>query len=155
MFIIMHQCAQPPPPPHPGLLRVICLPRHSRGGAFANFALPRGPGICQPRGHLRAFDTHAVSYKNITRQKVLLEKKQIGSPVKDRNKLKRVVKACSRFYAYLPSLLFKPELHSGNRGYRCESTCFGYWIKFLLILFQEHPFIFIQLFITYNVTALY
>ena len=94
-----------PPPPHPGLLRVICLPRHSRGGAFANFALPRGPGICQPRGHLRAFDTHAVSYKNITRQKVLLEKKQIGSPVKDRNKLKRVVKACSRFYAYLPSLL--------------------------------------------------
>ena len=45
-------------------------------------------------------------------QKVLLEKKQIGSSIKDRNKLKRVVKACSRFYACVSSLLIKPELHS-------------------------------------------
>ena len=29
----------------------------------------------QPPGHSRAFDTHAVSYQNITTQKVLLEKK--------------------------------------------------------------------------------
>ena len=28
------------------------------------------PGICQPR----AFDTHAVSYQNITPQRILLEK---------------------------------------------------------------------------------
>ena len=56
---------------------------------------------------------HAVSYQNITTQKVLLEKTQIGcSSVKDRNKLKRVVKACSRFYACISSLLIKPELHS-------------------------------------------
>ena len=137
-------CAQAPPPPF-GLLRGIC-----------KFCTARGPGICQPPGHSRAFDTHAVSYQNITTQKVLLEKKQIGSSVKDRNKLKRVVKACSRFYAYISSLLFKPELHSENRSYGCESTCFGYWIKSLLILFEEHPFIFIeQLFITYNSTALY
>ena len=53
------------------------------------------------------------------------------------------VKACSRFYAYISSLLIKPELHSENRSYRCESTCFGYWIKFLLILYEEHLFIFI------------
>ena len=53
-----------------------------------------------------------VSYQNITTQRVLLEKKQIGSSVKDRNKLKRVVKACSRFYACISSLLIKPELHS-------------------------------------------
>ena len=70
------------------------------------------PGICQPRGHSRPFDTHAVSYQNITTQKVLLEKKQIGSSVKDRNKLKRVVKACSRFYACISSLLIKPKLRS-------------------------------------------
>ena len=38
--------------------------------------------------------------------------KQIGSSVKDRNKLERVVKACSRFYACISSLLIKPELHS-------------------------------------------
>ena len=39
------------------------------------------------------------------------KKKQIGSPVRDRNKLKRVVKACSRFYTCISSLLIKPELH--------------------------------------------
>ena len=68
--------------------------------------------ICQPRGHSQAFDTHAVSYQNITAQKVLLEKRQIDSSVKDRNKLNRVVKACSRFYACNSSLLIKPEFHS-------------------------------------------
>ena len=45
------------------------------------------------------------------------------------------------------------ELHRENWSYRCESMCFGYWIKFLLILLQEHPFI--LLFVTYNVTAFY
>ena len=43
------------------------------------------PGICQPRDHSRAFDMHAVSYQNITIHMILLEKKQIGSSVKDRN----------------------------------------------------------------------
>ena len=37
---------------------------------------------------------------------------QIGSHLKDRKKLKRFVKACSRFYACISSLLIKPELHS-------------------------------------------
>ena len=105
-FICSHL---PPPPPHFGLLARLVSPE---GGAFSNFALPRGPGICQPRGHSRAFDMHAVSYQNITTRKVLLEEKQIGSSVKDRNKLKRVQKACSRFYACISSLLFRPELHS-------------------------------------------
>ena len=59
-------CTQPPPPHLPRLLRGICA-----------------------RGHYRAFDTHAVSYQNITTQK-------------DRNKLKRVVvKACCRFLCRL------------------------------------------------------
>ena len=44
-------------------------------GAFANFVLPGGPSICQPRGHSRAFDTHAVSYQNITMRRILLGKK--------------------------------------------------------------------------------
>ena len=46
------------------------------------FCSARGPGICHPRGYSRAFDTHAVSYQNITTQRILLEKKQIGSSVK-------------------------------------------------------------------------
>ena len=55
---------------------------------------------------------HVLSYQNMSTQKVLLEKKQIGSSIKDRNKLKRVVKACSGFYACISSLLIKPELRS-------------------------------------------
>ena len=104
-------CAQSPPPP-PGLLRGICTPCQSRGWGICKFCTAWGPGIRQPRGHSRGFDTHAVSYQNITTQKILLEKRQIGSSVKDRNKLKRVVKACSRFYACVSSLLIKSELHS-------------------------------------------
>ena len=75
----------PPPPCLKWLLRGICLPCQSRGWGICKFCTARGPGICQPQGHSRAFDTHAV--QNITTQKVLLEKKQIGSSVKDRNKL--------------------------------------------------------------------
>ena len=107
----MHQsipAAPPPPPPLPlspsGLLRGICPPCQSRESGRAILHCP-GDGLLPTRGQSRAFDTHTVSYQNITTQKVLLEKKQIGSSVKDRNKLKRVVKAFSRFYAYISSLL--------------------------------------------------
>ena len=155
----MHQSIPPAPsplPPAPGPLQGICPPCQSRGWDICKFCTARGPGICQPRGHSRAFDTHAVSYQNITTQKVLLEKKkQIGSSAKDRNKLTTVVKACSRFYACISSSLIKPELHSENWSYRCDSTFSGYWIKFLLILFKDHTFIVIKLFIRYNFTALY
>ena len=105
----MHQssvnssCAQPPLPP--GLLWGICPTCQSRGSGICKFCTAHGPGFCQPRGHSRAFDTYAVSYQNITTQKALLEKKQIGSSVKGRNKLRRVVKAFSPFYACISSLL--------------------------------------------------
>ena len=39
-------------------------------------------------------------------------------------KFKRSVKVCSRFYAWISSLLIKPELHSEIVRYRRESTCF-------------------------------
>ena len=151
----MHQSipaapSQPPPPPATaGHLPALSVPgvRHK-----CKLCIAQGSGICQPRGHSRAFDTHTVSYQNITTQKVLLEKKQI---VKDRTKLKRVVKACSRFYACISSLLIKQEfIHSENRSCRCEST-FLVIESNLLILIEEHPFIFIRLFLTYNVTVLY
>ena len=73
-------CAQPPP-------RAICPPCQSRGWDICKCCTARGPGICQPPGQSRAFDTHAVSYQNITTKKVLLKEKQIGSFVKDTNKL--------------------------------------------------------------------
>ena len=56
-----------------------------------------------PRGCSRAFDTHTVSYQNITTQRILLEKKQISSSVKD------------RFYACISLLLIETELHSETR----------------------------------------
>ena len=116
-------CAQPPTPP--GLLRGICPPCHFPG-PFPSFL------------HARGFLSEYTYTEGFTEKK-----KEIGSSVRDRNKLKRVVKASSRFYVCISSLLIKPELQSENWSYRCESTLFGYWIKFLLILFEEHTFIFI------------
>ena len=54
----------PPPPHHPGLLRSICPPCQSRGGAFANFALlgarhlstpGLAPNFWQARGFLSEY----------------------------------------------------------------------------------------------------
>ena len=107
------------------------------GGAFANFVL-LGAGHLPTLGPLASF-SHTRSFLS----EYNYSEGFIGSPVKDRNKLKRVVKVWSQFYACISSLHIKMELDSKNRSYQCESTCFGYWIKFLLILFEEHLFIFI------------
>ena len=117
----------------------ICPPWQSRGWGICKFCSTRGPGICQPRGYSQAFDMHAVSYQNITTQRILLENKQIGSFVKDGKKLKRFVKACSRFYACISSLLIKPELHSeigaidvNQRFLVIESNFCWYYLKNIL-----------------------
>ena len=77
---IMYQSIPPAPspPPPPRLLRVrgICPPCQSRGWDICKFCTAWGPGICQAPGHSRAFHTHAVSYQDITTQKVLLENKR-------------------------------------------------------------------------------
>ena len=114
--IFMHQSipAAPSPPP-PGLLWGICPPCQSRGWGICKCCAARGPGICQPRGQPRAFDTHAVSSHKILHRGFYWKNKQIGSFVKDGKKLKRFVKACSRFYACISSLLIKPELYSETR----------------------------------------
>ena len=49
---------------------------------------------------------------------------QIGSSVKDEKKLKRFVKACSRFNACISSLLSKPDYIAKLGSYRRESTFF-------------------------------
>ena len=91
----------------------------------------------------------------MTTQKVLQEKKQIGSSIKDRNKLKRVVKACSRFYACVSSLLIKPELHSEIGAIDVNQRFLVIVSNFCSYLFEENPFTFIKLFITYNFRVLY
>ena len=87
----MHQSippapSHPPPPPQAtaGHLPGLVSPGD---GAFASFALPGGRAFANPRAIPELFDTLAVSYHNVTTQRVLLEKKQIGSSVKDGNKL--------------------------------------------------------------------
>ena len=85
--IFMHQSIPAAPSTPPGLLRGICPSCQSRRWDICKCCTDGGPGICQPPRQSRAFDTHAVSYQNITIKKVLLEEKQIGSFVKDRNKL--------------------------------------------------------------------
>ena len=80
-----------PPAPSPPSPQGHCgaFARHVSpgGGVFANFALPGGWEFANPE----------ATHKLLTRTRFLLEKKQIGSSVKDRNKLKRVVNACARF----------------------------------------------------------
>ena len=74
----MHQsipAASSSPSPPAGLPRGIFPPFQSKGWGICKFCAARGPGICQPRGYFRAFETHAVSYQNITTQRVLLKKK--------------------------------------------------------------------------------
>ena len=51
---LMHQSILPAPN-LPGLLRGIWPPCRSRGWGICKFFTARGPGICQPRGHSRAF----------------------------------------------------------------------------------------------------
>ena len=89
----------PPPPPLPGywLLPALSVPGV---GHFQIFHCP-GPGHSPTPGPFPSF-WHArgfLSEYNYTGG-FTGKKKQFGSSVKDRNKLQRVVKACSRFYMY-------------------------------------------------------
>ena len=98
----------------PLLLRGICPPCQSLGWGLRKFSSARGLGICQPRGVSQAFDTHIVSYWNITTQRGFYKKnKHIGLFLKDRKQLKRFVKArlslilCMYFFiAYLSSQIY-------------------------------------------------
>ena len=67
-----------------GHLPAFSVPGVGEGWGICKFCAALGPGICQPRGYSRAFDMHAVSYQNITTQRISLEERQIGSSVKDR-----------------------------------------------------------------------
>ena len=73
----MHQSipAAPSPPPPPrataGHLPASSVP----GVGHLQILSCPVTGLCQTRGHSRAFDTHAASYQNITTQRILLRKK--------------------------------------------------------------------------------
>ena len=98
-------------------------------------ALPGGRAMPTP-GPTPSLWHPAVSYQNKLSRGFYWKKKESDSSVRDGKKLKRFVKAFSRFYACISSLLIKPELHSEVGSYRREPTLFGHWIKFLLMLFH-------------------
>ena len=84
----MHQSIPPAPSPPPPRATAGHLPALSVPGVGHSQMLHcPGTGHLPTPGQSRAFDTHAVFYQNITTKKVLLEEKQIGSFVKDMNKL--------------------------------------------------------------------
>ena len=133
-------------PPLPGYCGALARLVSPRGRAFANPEL-----LTRTRFPIRTSLHRRFYWKN---------RERIGSFVKDGKKLKRIAKACSRFYAFISSLLIKPELHMS------ETRELSTWINVFLviessstalqvILFEEHPFILIKLFIAVNFTAHY
>ena len=52
-----------PPPPPPGYCGAFAHLVSPGGGAFANFALPGAPGICQPRGYSQGGFLSEYNYK--------------------------------------------------------------------------------------------
>ena len=130
----MHQSipAASSAPSSPGYCRAFARLVSPGGGAFANFALPGGWAFANPE-----LDTDAVSYQNIATQRILLQKQRLGHLLRTGKKLRRFVKACSRFYACISSLLIKPELHREIGSYQRESTYFWLLNQFLLILIDR------------------
>ena len=95
----------PPPQATAEHLAALSVPRV---GHLQILRCTGGQGICQPQGHPRAFDTDAVSYQNITTERILLEKQADWLIVQGREKTEEVCRGIS-------SLLKKPELHSETR----------------------------------------
>ena len=99
----MHQSIPAAPSPPPVLLRGICPPCQSRGWGICQFYPARGPGICQPRVQHRTFDTHAVSYQNLTTLRILLEKQGDWHVCQGKAKIEEVCKGmfsilCMHFF---------------------------------------------------------
>ena len=126
LCISQFQLRPRPPPPHPtpfplsGYCGAFARLVSPGSRAFANFVLSgerafANPGPFPSFWHTRGFLSEFKYTEGFTGKK----KKQIGSSVKGRNKLKRVEKAFSRF---LCMHFFIASLHSANRSYRCKST---------------------------------
>ena len=115
--------------PGVGNLQILCCP----GTGY----LPT-PRLFQSFWHVRSFLSEYNYTDDFTGKTSILAYLSMTG-----KKLKRVVKACSRFYACISSMLIKQELYSESGAIDVKRFLVT-WIKFLLILhvFEEHPFIF-------------
>ena len=145
----MHQ-SNPAATSPPGLLRGICPPCQSRGWGICKFGAAWARAFCQ----LRAFNTHTISYQKITTQRILLEKQADWLIVKDGKK-----EVCKGMFSILCMHFFigyQARIRQRNSGaIDVNIRFYGYSIKFLLILFEEHHFIFTKLLIAVNFAAHY
>ena len=118
-----------PRPPSPGLLRGISPPCQSRGWGICKFCAAGVTGICQPQ----VFDT----------QTILLEKQDDWLICQGREKIEEDCKGmfsilCMHFFiAYQARITHERN----SEAIDVNQRFFGYWIKFPLILFEDHPFI--------------
>ena len=105
-----------------GPLWGICPHCQSGEWGICKSCAARGPGICQPL----PFDTHAVSYQNITTQRTLLEKQADWFICKGREKIEKVcnIKACSRFMHVFFHCLSSQNYIVKLGSYRRESMFF-------------------------------
>ena len=92
-----------PMPPPPGLLRAFARLFSPGGWGICKFCAARGLGICHPRGYFQAFDTYAVSYQNITTQKILLEKQAYWLICQGKE---RIEEGCKGMFSILCKNLF-------------------------------------------------
>ena len=135
-------CAHPPPP-----LRATAghLPAVSVRLGMGHLQILRYPGT----GHLPTLGLfpsfwHArgfLSEYNYT-EDFAGKNKHISSSIKDRKKLKRVIKACSRFYACISCCLLSQDYEAKAGAIDVIQRSSLNWIKFLLISFEEYPCIF-------------
>ena len=139
-----------PPPEYCGAFAHLVS---AGGGAFANFVLPGGQ--VPPRGHSRAFDTHAVSYQFIATKRILLGKKADWLICQGQEKIEE---GCKGMFLILCMHFFIGyQARISQRNWELLTWINIFWLlnQISVNVFGKHPFIFIKLFITYNFTALY
>ena len=130
-------CAQPPAPcprATAGHLPAMSVP----GVGHLQILHCPGAGHLPTPGPLVSF-WHSRSFLSEYNYTAFTGKNADQLTCQGRKKLKRVVKACSRFYACISSLLIKPELHSeigaidvNQRFLVIESNFCWYYLKNIL-----------------------
>ena len=130
-------------PPPPRLLRGCCPPCQSRGWGIANFALPWGRAFAN-----RAFDKLVVSYQYNYTEDFTGNTSRLAHQSMTGN--------CKGMFSILCIQLFiahQARITWQNRELYTWINVSLVMASILLILFEEHPLVFIKLFETDNVTA--
>ena len=108
---LMHQSIPAAPSPCLGSCGAFVCLFSPRDGAFANFVLPGGRAFANLGAIPELFqDTCAVSYQNITTQRILLKKSRLAHLSRTGGCKVMFSILCMHFF-----IAFKPELHRETR----------------------------------------